>query len=60
MAGQDELYNLLWQVAAYTHLLGEETFAGTSLTVASGSMWTFAPSPSVPTWWRRPYRRTMP
>jgi DNA-binding MarR family transcriptional regulator len=38
MAGQDELYNLLWQVAAYTHLLGEETFAGTPLTVASGSM----------------------
>jgi DNA-binding MarR family transcriptional regulator len=38
MAGQDELYNLLWQVAAYTHLIGEETFAGTSLTVASGSM----------------------
>jgi len=38
MAGQDELYNLLWQVAAYTHLMGEETFAGTPLTVASGSM----------------------
>jgi DNA-binding MarR family transcriptional regulator len=38
MAGPDELYNLLWQVAAYTHLLGEETFAGTPLTVASGSM----------------------
>jgi DNA-binding MarR family transcriptional regulator len=38
MAGQDELYNLLWQVAAYTHLLGEETFTGTPLTVASGSM----------------------
>jgi DNA-binding MarR family transcriptional regulator len=38
MAGQDELYNLLWQVAAYAHLMGEETFAGTPLTVASGSM----------------------
>jgi DNA-binding MarR family transcriptional regulator len=38
MAGQDELYNLLWQVTAYTHLMGEETFAGTPLTVASGSM----------------------
>jgi len=38
MAGQDELYNLLWQVAAYTHLMGEEAFADTSLTVASGSM----------------------
>jgi DNA-binding MarR family transcriptional regulator len=38
MAGQDELYNLLWQVAAYTHLMGEETFAGIPLTVASGSM----------------------
>jgi DNA-binding MarR family transcriptional regulator len=38
MAGQDELYTLLWQVAAYTHLMGEETFAGTPLTVASGSM----------------------
>jgi DNA-binding MarR family transcriptional regulator len=38
MAGQDELYNLLWQVAAYTHLMGEETFAGTPLTVSSGSM----------------------
>ena len=38
MAGQDDLYNLLWQVASYTHLLGEEAFAGTPLTVASGSM----------------------
>lgn len=38
MAGQDELYELLWQVASYTHLMGEETFAGTPLTVASGSM----------------------
>jgi DNA-binding MarR family transcriptional regulator len=38
MAGQDELYNLLWQVASYTHLMGEEAFAGTPLTVASGSM----------------------
>jgi len=38
MAGQDDLYNLLWQVASYTHLMGEETFAGTPLTVSSGSM----------------------
>jgi DNA-binding MarR family transcriptional regulator len=38
MAGQDELYNLLWRVAAYAHLIGEEAFAGTPLTVASGSM----------------------
>jgi len=38
MPAQDELYNLVWQVAAYTHLMGEETFAGTPLTVASGSM----------------------
>jgi DNA-binding MarR family transcriptional regulator len=38
MAGQDELYNLLWQVASYTHLMGEEAFDGTPLTVASGSM----------------------
>jgi DNA-binding MarR family transcriptional regulator len=38
MAGQDDLYNLLWQVASYTHLMGEEAFAGTPLTVASGSM----------------------
>jgi len=38
MAGQDDLYNLLWQVASYTHLMGEETFTGTPLTVSSGSM----------------------
>jgi DNA-binding MarR family transcriptional regulator len=38
MAGQDDLYNLLWQVASYTHLMGEEAFAGTPLTVSSGSM----------------------
>jgi DNA-binding MarR family transcriptional regulator len=38
MAGQGELYSLLWQVASYTHLMGEEAFAGTPLTVASGSM----------------------
>jgi DNA-binding MarR family transcriptional regulator len=38
MAGQDELYNLLWRVASYSHLMGEEAFAGTQLTVASGSM----------------------
>ncbi len=38
MAGQDDLYNLLWQVASYTHLMGEDTFADTPLTVASGSM----------------------
>lgn len=38
MAGQDDLYNLLWRVASYTHLMGEETFSGTPLTVASGSM----------------------
>jgi DNA-binding MarR family transcriptional regulator len=36
--GKDELYDLLWQVAAYTHLLGEAAFAGTPLTVASSSM----------------------
>lgn len=38
MAVQDDLYNLLWQVASYTHLMGEDAFAGTSLTAASGSM----------------------
>jgi DNA-binding MarR family transcriptional regulator len=38
MAGPGELYSLLWQVASYTHLMGEEAFAGTPLTVASGSM----------------------
>jgi DNA-binding MarR family transcriptional regulator len=38
MAGQSELYNLLWQVASYSHLMGEEAFAGTPLTAASGSM----------------------
>jgi DNA-binding MarR family transcriptional regulator len=36
--GKDELYDLLWQVAAYTHVMGEAAFAGTSLTVASSSM----------------------
>jgi DNA-binding MarR family transcriptional regulator len=38
MAGQGELYNLLWQVASYSHLMGEDAFAGTPLTAASGSM----------------------
>lgn len=38
MAGQGELYNLLWQVASYSHLMGEDAFVGTPLTAASGSM----------------------
>ncbi len=38
VAGQNELYTLLWQVASYSHLMGEEAFAGTPLTVSSGSM----------------------
>jgi DNA-binding MarR family transcriptional regulator len=40
LRGKDTLYDLLWQVTAYTHLMGEAAFAGTPLTVASGSMLT--------------------
>jgi DNA-binding MarR family transcriptional regulator len=36
--GKDALYDLLWQVTAYTHLMGEAALAGTPLTVASSSM----------------------
>ena len=36
--GKDALFDLLWQVTAYTHLMGEEALAGTPLTVASSSM----------------------
>jgi DNA-binding MarR family transcriptional regulator len=36
--GKDELFDLLWQVTAYTHLMGEEALAGMPLTVASSSM----------------------
>jgi DNA-binding MarR family transcriptional regulator len=36
--GNDTLYDLLWQVTAYTHLMGEAALAGTPLTVASSSM----------------------
>jgi DNA-binding MarR family transcriptional regulator len=36
--GKDTLYDLLWQVTAYTHLMGEAALAGTPLTVASSSM----------------------
>ena len=38
MAGPGELYHLLWQVASYSHLMGEDAFVGTPLTAASGSM----------------------
>jgi DNA-binding MarR family transcriptional regulator len=34
----DSLYDLLWQVAAYTHLMSEAVLADTPLTVASSSM----------------------
>jgi DNA-binding MarR family transcriptional regulator len=36
--GKDTLYDLLWQVTAYTHLMGEAALADTPLTVASSSM----------------------
>jgi DNA-binding MarR family transcriptional regulator len=36
--GKDALYDLLWQVTAHTHLMGEAALAGTPLTVASSSM----------------------
>jgi DNA-binding MarR family transcriptional regulator len=36
--GRDTLYDLLWQVTAHTHLMGEAALAGTPLTVASCSM----------------------
>jgi DNA-binding MarR family transcriptional regulator len=36
--GKDALFDLLWQVTAYTHLMGEEALADTPLTVASSSM----------------------
>jgi DNA-binding MarR family transcriptional regulator len=36
--GKDALWDLLWQVAAYAHLMGEDALAGTPLTVASSSM----------------------
>jgi DNA-binding MarR family transcriptional regulator len=36
--GKDALYDLLWQVTAYTHLMGEAALAGTPLTVASSTM----------------------
>ena len=36
--GKDALFDLLWQVTAYTHLMGGEALAGTPLTVASSSM----------------------
>lgn len=38
LASRDELYDLLWQVTAYTHLMGEAALADTPLTVASSSM----------------------
>jgi len=38
--GKDELNDLLWQVTAYTQLIGEASLAGTPLTVASSSMLT--------------------
>lgn len=34
----DTLYDLLWQVTAYTHLMAESALADTPLTVASSSM----------------------
>lgn len=36
--GRDELYDLLWQVTAYTHLVVETAFAGTPLTSTSSTM----------------------
>jgi DNA-binding MarR family transcriptional regulator len=36
--GKDTLNDLLWQVTAYTHLMGEAALAGTPLTVAASSM----------------------
>jgi DNA-binding MarR family transcriptional regulator len=36
--GKDALFDLLWQVTAYTHLMGEDALADTPLTVASSSM----------------------
>jgi DNA-binding MarR family transcriptional regulator len=35
---RDELYDLLWHVTAYSHLMGEAALAGTPLTAASSSM----------------------
>ena len=36
--GKDTLNDLLWQVTAYTHLMGEGALADTPLTVAASSM----------------------
>ena len=36
--GQDTLNDLLWQVTAYTHLMGEAALADSPLTVAASSM----------------------
>src|ERR1017187_9202408 len=36
--GKDTLNDLLWQVTAYTHLMGEAALADTPLTVAASSM----------------------
>ena len=40
LPGEDELNDLLWQVATYVELMGEAALAGTPLTLASSGMLT--------------------